>query len=142
LVNHVQVAIIDKNWVDSGGNTIPNSKRLRILGTTAAGVNVALVIPILPFTAATSGNGPQITLQPVSQSVKKGGSVTFTIMAVGDPVLAYQWRHNKVIIPGAVSAQLALTNIQQIDAGTYDCVVSNSFGVVDSTVVNLSVTLK
>lgn len=140
--NHVQVAIIDKNWVDSAGNTIPNSKRLRILATTSAGVDIALVIPILPFSATNSGNGPQITLQPVSQSVKKGGSVTFSVQAVGDPAIAYLWRHNDVTIAGAVSAQLALTNIQPLDAGSYDCVVSNPFGILTSSAANLSVTLK
>lgn len=138
---HVQIAIIEKNWVDSGGNTIPKSKRLRILATVD-GQEVALVLPIIPFTSGNLGNGPQITKQPISQSVKKGGSVTFSVTVVGDPVLAYQWRHNRVVIPGSVSSQLALTNIQQINGGTYDCVISNPFGIVTTVEANLTVTLK
>lgn len=140
--SHVQFSVIEKNWVDSAGNTIPNSKRLRILATTSDGQDIALVIPIVPFTSGTLGNGPQITKQPVSQSVKKGGSVVFTVQAVGDPAISYLWRHNRVVIPGAVSAQLALTNVQLLSAGSYDCVVSNPFGVVTTNTVNLSVTLK
>lgn len=138
---HIQIAIIDENWVDSAGNTIPKSKRLRFLATVD-GQTVALVVPIVPFTSGSLGNGPQITSQPGSVSVKKGGSVTFVVTVVGDPVLAYQWRHNKVPIPGAISSQLALTNIQQISAGTYDCAISNPFGIVTTNEANLSVTLK
>jgi hypothetical protein len=139
---HVQLAIINKNWIDSAGSTIPNSKRLRILLTKPDGTDIAVVVPIVPFSPSSSGNGPQITQQPVSQSVVKGGTVTFIVQAIGDPALTYQWRHNKVVIPGAVAAQLVLTNVQQISAGTYDCVINNPFGIVVSTEVNLSVTLK
>lgn len=142
LANHAQVTVIDKNWVDSAGNTIPNSKRLRFLATDSDGNSIALVIPILPFTSGNLGNGPQVTKQPVSQTVKKGGSVTFTVEAIGDPALSYLWRHNRVAIPGAVSAQLALTNVQEINGGSYDCVISNPFGIVTTNQVNLSVTLK
>lgn len=138
---HVQFAIIDENWIDSGGSTIPKSKRLRFLATID-GQEVAFVIPIVPFTSGNLGNGPQITKQPVSTSVKKGGSVTFTVTVTGDPILSYQWRHNKVVIPGAVSSQFALTNIQPLNGGTYDCVISNPFGIVVTDEINLTVTLK
>jgi hypothetical protein len=138
---HVQLAVINVNWVDSAQNTIPNSKRLRILATVD-GVSVALVVPIVPFSAGTAGNGPQITTQPSNMSVKKGGSVLFAIQAVGDPALVYQWRYAQSAIPGAVSPQLALTNIQISQAGQYDCVVSNPFGVIVSNTITLTVTTK
>ena len=137
----IQIAIIDENWVDSAGSTIPKSKRLRFLATID-GQDIAFVIPIVPFTSGSLGNGPQITKQPVSSTVKKGGSVTFSVAATGDPVLSYQWRHNKVVIPGAVSSQFALTNIQPLNGGTYDCVISNPFGIVVTNEINLTVTLK
>lgn len=136
---HIQIAIIDENWVDSAGNIIPNSKRLRFLATVD-GQDVALVVPIVPFAPATSGNGPQITQQPVNQTVKVGGSVIFTIQAIGDPALTYQWRYAQSAIPGAISPQLALTNVQLSNAGQYDCVVGNTFGVVISSLVTLTVT--
>ena len=138
---HVQLAIISENWIDSAGNTIPNSQRLRFLATFQ-GQTVALVVPIIPFSAGNTGNGPQITTQPVNKSIKKGGSVTFIVQAVGDPVLTYQWRYAKAAIIGAISPQLALTNVQFSNAGQYDCVVGNPFGVVTSNEVTLTVTLK
>jgi hypothetical protein len=141
LANHVQVVVINKNWVDSAGNSIPNSKRLRLLVTAADGTTVAVVIPIIPFTSGNVGNGPQIVTQPVGGSRKKGTSITFSIVATGQ-ALSYAWRHNQVVIPGAVSAQFVLTNIQLVNAGTYDCAVSNPFGIVVSNPVTLAVTLK
>lgn len=141
LSQHIQVAIIDENWVDSAGNTIPNSKRLRILATTSAGVDVALVLPIIPFTPK-SGNGPQITHQPVNATVKVGGSVLLSVTAAGDPAITYQWRYSGGAIPGAISPQFALTNVQLANQGQYDCVVSNPFGVVISNAVTLTVTTK
>lgn len=136
---HVQLAVINENWVDSAGNKIPNSQRLRILATVD-GQDVALVIPIIPFTSGNTGNGPTITKQPINQSVKQGGSVIFTVAAVGDPVLTYQWRYAKGTIIGAISPQLALTNVKLSNAGQYDCVVGNPFGVVVTNEVTLSVT--
>lgn len=138
---HIQIAIINENWIDSAQNTIPNSSRLRILATVD-GQNVALVIPIVPFISSTGGSGPQVTTQPASQSVKVAGSVTFSVVVIGDPILKYQWRHNRVAIAGAISAQFALTNVQLISAGSYDCVISNPFGIVVSAAANLAVTLK
>lgn len=138
---HFQFAIINRPWVDSAGNTIPNSSRLRFLATVN-GQDIAYVAPIIPVSTVASGNGPQITVQPVSQKVAKGKSVTFTVQAVGDPVLSYLWRFNKVEIYGAVSAQFVLTNVQLISAGAYDCVVSNSSGLSITNEVNLTVTPK
>lgn len=137
---HIQVTIINKNWIDSSGNTIPNSQRLRILATVD-GQDVALVVPILPFVPVNTGNGPIITKQPVNQSVVIGGSVIFSVTAIGDPALTYQWRYAKGIISGAVSPTLALTNVQIGRAGQYDCVVGNPFGTVISNEVTLTVSL-
>jgi hypothetical protein len=138
-LQHVQISIINKNWIDSAGNIIPNSKRLRFLATVD-GQDVALVVPIVPFKAGTTGNGPQITQQPTNQTVKVGGSVIFTVQATGDPALTYQWRYAEAAIAGAVSPQLALTNVQLSNAGQYDCVIGNPFGVVISNSVTLTVT--
>jgi Immunoglobulin domain len=136
---HIQIQIINKNWVDSGGNTIPGSSRLRILATDGS-QDVALVIPIIPFTPpGGSGSGPQITAQPTNQSVIVGGSITFKITATGSAPLTYQWRYAKAVINGATSSQYVITNAQTSNAGNYDCVVSNNFGTVTSNEASLVV---
>ena len=140
LSRHVQVQIINKNWVDSCGNVIPGSQRLRILGTFN-GVDVAIVLPILPATTQ-AGAAPSIISQPQDRTVGLGGSVGFTVVATGAPVLRYQWRHDGVPISGAVSPQLALTNVSLNAAGAFDCVVTNSQGIVVSNAAQLTVTFQ
>ncbi len=136
---HVQMQIINQNWVDSGGNFIPGSQRLRIL-LTQNGTNYAMVVPIVPFTAPTTGVSVSITTQPTNQTVTPGGTAVFTVVAAGDPVLTYRWRFKGVVITGAVSNKLVISNVGTINAGKYDCIVSNPFGFVITNPVQLFVT--
>ena len=55
---------------------------------------------------------PHITLQPVSQAVIAGSTVTFTVAAGGLGLLSYQWRLNGADIQGATNATFTLTNVQ------------------------------
>ncbi len=81
---------------------------------------------------------PCIVTQPASQSQSLGGSATFTAAAAGTPPLSYQWRRNGIAIPGATWTSLLLTSIQAGDAGGYDMVVTNAFGLATSTVALLN----
>lgn len=136
---HVQMQIINQNWVDSGGNFIPGSQRLRLL-LTQNGTNYAMVVPIVPFTAPTTGVSVSITTQPTNQTVTPGGTAVFTVIAAGNPVLTYRWRFKGVVITGAVSNKLVIGNVGTINAGKYDCIVSNPFGFVITNAVQLFVT--
>src|ERR1017187_8949636 len=60
---------------------------------------------------------PFIIVNPVSQSVSAGTPVTFSVLADGTPVLAYQWRLNGTDIPGATSNVFALPVPGDNDAG-------------------------
>jgi hypothetical protein len=84
---------------------------------------------------------PSITLQPSSQVVKAGASVTFNVEAQGSPPLSYQWRKNGIDIGGATSAHLALGNVQPIDSGDYSVLVANVYGSVMSSLARLTVFL-
>jgi fibronectin type 3 domain-containing protein len=76
----------------------------------------------------SSGKGkPQISTHPVSQFVKSGSSVTFSVAAFGAPAPAFQWRKNGVPIAGATAPMLTINNVQS-NVGAYDVVVSNSRG--------------
>jgi hypothetical protein len=76
--------------------------------------------------AAVAVNTPvTITSQPVGGNVNPGASRTFSVTATGTAPLTYQWRRNKVTIPGATSASFTITNAQDADATGYDVVVSN-----------------
>jgi hypothetical protein len=92
------------------------------------------------LTVNATASSPVITSQPASQAVKKGGSVTFTVVASGTPAPTYQWRKNGATIKGATSAAYTISNLTSSNAGTYSVVVTNSGGSVTSSGAVLTVT--
>ena len=80
---------------------------------------------------------PSIILQPVSQSVAIGGTVTLSVAAIGTAPLQYQWRLNGVKLPGQSSDTLTLTNFQASVAGGYRAVAYNEAGAESSIEASL-----
>lgn len=79
------------------------------------------------------GTPPSITAQPQSQSVNVGQTGTFTAAAVGSSPLAWQWFFNGAPILGATNESLVASS-----AGEYFAVVSNPYGVAESSVATLT----
>jgi hypothetical protein len=81
---------------------------------------------------ALTGDGtPTITVQPASQSVLAGVTVTFQVRAVwaaGTPPLRYQWRKDGAELPGQTNAGLRLAGVAASHAGNYTVIVSNFAG--------------
>ncbi len=82
---------------------------------------------------------PTILQQPVDTEVLRSNTAIFTVTAQGDPPLTYQWRRNGSAISNATSSVYVLTNAQLSSEGTYDVVVSNNSGAVESDDASLSV---
>ncbi len=82
---------------------------------------------------------PAITTQPTSQTVSTGSNATLSVAATGSPAPTYQWRKNGVLVSGATSSSLTLSNVQASDAGSYTVVVTNLAGIVSSTPATLTV---
>lgn len=135
---HYQFVVINSNWKDSCGNTIPGSSRLRI-PLTVNGVDVNVVVPVVPFVPDATGDPPSIVSQPVDTSVGTGETARFYIEAAGAPLLQYQWYKDGRAISGANSAQFAVTNASVNSGGDYTCVVTNDFGLVQSNAAKLIV---
>ncbi|MFA6542835.1 MAG: immunoglobulin domain-containing protein, partial [Limisphaerales bacterium] len=76
---------------------------------------------------------------PANQTVVAGSNATITVVAGGDPTLAYQWRLNGTAITGATNATLTLTAVQTNQLGLYSVVVSNPYGTVTSGNATLDV---
>ena len=90
---------------------------------------------------ALRGSGaPAITCAPWSQTVDPGTNVAFTVFAVGNGSLRYQWLLNGTGISGATNKWFGLTNTQSGNAGNYSVVVTNSAGFVTSSIATLTVT--
>ena len=81
---------------------------------------------------------PNITVQPQSQTVSVGSGVAFTVTATGES-LSYQWYKDNILIPGAITNQLAFGGISFDDEGIYKVIVSNPVGPVTSTNAVLTV---
>jgi len=80
-----------------------------------------------------------ILIEPRSQFVSPGASVTFSVSALGVGSLTYQWQKDGVALSGATNVSLTVTNIQANDAGAYRVVVSDASASVTSTPAILSV---
>ncbi len=81
---------------------------------------------------------PVITAQPTSQLATLGETVVFSATVLGSDALNHQWRKNAIPLSGQTTSTLTLTNVQWLDAGTYDLVVTNSFGSATSSPASLA----
>lgn len=68
-----------------------------------------------------------IIVQPNTQTVASGGSVTFSVVvAGGTSPYTYQWRKNGTDIGGATSSTYTIDPVGSGDAADYDCVITDS----------------
>ncbi len=82
---------------------------------------------------------PVITAQPQSVSVNSGNPVAFSVAAVDDSPVTYQWYFNtNQLLPGQTNRTLAFT-AGTTNAGAYSVVVADQGNAVTSTIANLSV---
>ena len=96
------------------------------------------------FTCVTPGSSNgistlRIDLQPRSQTVASGGSVTLLASVSGFGALTCQWFHNGTPAAGATNLNLDLSNVRLTDGGSYQIEVSNACGVIASAVAMVTV---
>ncbi|MBE2214433.1 MAG: immunoglobulin domain-containing protein [Opitutaceae bacterium] len=85
-------------------------------------------------------SAPSFTQQPASVTANYGAGASFTVAVSGTPAPTLQWRKDGTPITGATTATLALGAVVLGDAGTYDCVATNSVGSATSSSATLTVT--
>ena len=92
------------------------------------------VVAALTVKAATS-----IIELPVSVAVVAGASVNFSVDAVGEGSLLYQWFHDSTPlsddehIAGATTSQLKIDTVEETDAGLYSVTVTGGCGDVSGS---------
>jgi hypothetical protein len=83
---------------------------------------------------------PKITAQPSNETVTAGQSANFSVLAIGESPLTYQWQQNGMDIMGANSpSYIIATTITAQSGETFQVVISNSKGSITSNTVTLTV---
>jgi hypothetical protein len=78
-----------------------------------------------------------ITTQPTNRVTWLNGSASFRVNAYGNGPFTYEWLLNGQDFGGPDSNALVLTNVQAWQFGTYSVVISNPYGYLTSSNVNL-----
>jgi hypothetical protein len=80
---------------------------------------------------------PQITAQPVDQTVPIGSSVTLSVQA--NNADGYQWLRNEVPLDGQTNNTLVIQNVGIDDVGLYSCEVFNGGEMVPTRAASVEV---
>lgn len=91
--------------------------------------------------ALTVLSPPFILTQPTNLTVAATSNASFQVVAGGTPPLTFHWYFGGADIPDGTNANLALSGVMPNQAGGYAVVVSNTYGVVTSSVAVLTVEL-
>jgi outer membrane protein assembly factor BamB len=82
---------------------------------------------------------PQITIHPEDQEIREGKDVTFKVTATGTEPLEFQWKKNRVNIPGATNDQYSIDSTEVSDQGEYYVVIKNEHGEINSNICRLTI---
>ena len=80
-----------------------------------------------------------ITTQPQSLAVSNGQRALFSVTAISDSSIYYQWYLNGTALAGATSLTLTLANVQTNTVGSYKVVLQNNQGSTTSAVAILAI---
>lgn len=84
------------------------------------------------------GSAPMILVKPLDQYVPYGGNVSLAVADAGSLPRAYQWYRGGEPLAGATAAVLSITNVQSASEGQYFVVISNPYGSITSSVINVT----
>lgn len=104
-----------------------------------ANASGSILSSVATLTVSTAPAAPRISAEPLSQASPTGATVSFIVVADGNPTLSYQWRKDGSAIPGATGPSLVIPGVQTGAAGDYTVVVSNTLGTRTSAVATLVV---
>lgn len=83
---------------------------------------------------------PSILAHPLDRETFIGGSFLMSVTATGSPPLAYRWVKDGTPVERGTNRLLNRINLSLADAGGYQAVVSNAFGMATSHVASLTLT--
>jgi hypothetical protein len=138
------------------GSTTTN---LTITGLTTNDQGNYSVVVTNNYGSVTSSNAglvqaiaPQIIIQPQQNTtVFSGQAFSLDVTAIGSAPLAYRWQANGTnltdglsasnsVVQGSKTPHLSLSSVTITDSGSYQVIITNSFGSVTSSVANVNIT--
>ncbi len=87
-----------------------------------------------------SAQAPVLLDHPTNRVSFIGGSVLLSVTATGAVPLSYRWVKDGAPLARGTNRLLSMINLSPADAGGYQAVVSNSFGMATSRVASLTLT--
>jgi hypothetical protein len=117
-----------------------------LTGLTAANAGGYDVVVTSPYGCVTSSVAtltillpPGITTQPHTQAIVVSNSVTLSVSNNGTPPFGYQWFFTGAPLANQTSNAITFAAVDAANAGTYQVVVTNLYGMVTSSVATLTV---
>lgn len=82
---------------------------------------------------------PAVKRPPLSYAAFLGSTIALDADVAGQEPISYQWIKDQVTLPSATNRVLVVTDLSETDAGSYQLVVSNSFGIELSSAAQVTV---
>jgi alpha-tubulin suppressor-like RCC1 family protein len=121
-------------------NVSANQLRYYFVIATNAGGSATSRVALLTVTNRIEA--PVIAIQPQSDSLFVGAKFVLSVTAGGVTPLTYHWSKDGALLSGETSATVGFNPFAAGDAGSYQVIVSNSFGTVTSSVATLTVSTR
>jgi hypothetical protein len=102
--------------------------------TAGSATSNAATVTVNPATVA-----PAFTAHPSSQAVTAGASISLSVTVTGSPAPTLQWRKGGAPLAGQTGATLLFASITEFDAGSYDCVATNTAGSATSNAAVITI---
>ena len=99
---------------------------------SVSGVNATFGTAWLNYSLNTNQlpQPPTLTTTPTPLTVAVGADVTLTAPVTGSVPMAFSWRKDNVLLPGATAPALVLANVTNTHTGDYAFTVTNDLGGV------------
>lgn len=112
-----------------------------VLVSNSAGsvVSAAATLTVKQTPVTPEPVAPKILKQPISFTAVQGAKVALGVLANGTAPLRYQWFKDDAALPLGTNATIAFPHVSTNDAGAYFVTVSNTAGVVTSSIANIKV---
>ena len=125
----VAESIVDLDLIDGAGTYY-----IHVFGDSDA-----VQLYDMSITADTACEAPQISQEPVGQTVCAGDAVVLSVTATGTAPLDYQWRRNGIDVLTGTSDVLTIDPASGADSGDYDVVISNACDTITSSAATVTV---